>query len=62
MLCAGAGYAAGKDLCSFRCVLIELCNILVINAFAFIYAKLANLLRGFLAPGLLYAIVVFLLS
>ena len=46
----GAGYTAGQNLRALRNKAAELCNILVIDRFYFIYAEGANLFAA-LAPA-----------
>ena len=43
---AGTGNTSGKDLCSFRNKLSELCNILVINIANLVLTEDANLLSS----------------
>ena len=48
VLSTSSRYTAGKDLSSFGSISVELGNILIINAFALINAKLANLFAALL--------------
>ena len=52
MECTGAGDSAGQNLCTLSHALLELCNILIVDALYAIYTEHANLFAGALAAAL----------
>lgn len=52
MECTGAGDSAGQNLCTLSHALLELCNILIVDALYAIYTEHANLFAGALATAL----------